>query len=167
MKYALAVALLFSFFPDSNKPSDSYLIRVNFDKAELHVYDEHNKEIGAFPVALPKVTPPLPQTGLVHAILHNPYWFPTKATRKAYYKKTGEELPASIKPGDPRNAMGKVKICITWKGRGADQAVRIHGTNLRNSIGKRVSRGCIRMRNEDVMRLAQLIKNKKTSVVFL
>lgn len=33
----------------------------------------------------------------------------------------------------------------------------IHGTNRPSSIGKRVSRGCIRMKNTDVLELAELI----------
>ncbi len=33
----------------------------------------------------------------------------------------------------------------------------IHGTNNPSSIGKRVSRGCIRMYNEDVKELARLL----------
>lgn len=33
----------------------------------------------------------------------------------------------------------------------------IHGTNRESSIGKRVSRGCIRMHNKDVLELAKLV----------
>ncbi|WP_026961488.1 L,D-transpeptidase [Alicyclobacillus herbarius] len=33
----------------------------------------------------------------------------------------------------------------------------IHGTNNPASIGKRVSKGCIRMHNEDVLKLARLV----------
>ncbi|MBU2109538.1 L,D-transpeptidase [Patescibacteria group bacterium] len=64
-------------------------------------------------------------------------------------------LPEKIKPGDPRNAMG------------IDPAIRIHGTNDKSSIGKRISRGCIRLRNEDILKLAEYIENKKIKVLFI
>lgn len=38
--------------------------------------------------------------------------------------------------------------CLPWDGIG------IHGTNDPDSIGKKASRGCIRMRNEDLLALA-------------
>ncbi|MDO5704363.1 MAG: L,D-transpeptidase, partial [Paracoccus sp. (in: a-proteobacteria)] len=36
---------------------------------------------------------------------------------------------------------------------GRDTAIRIHGTTEPNSIGRAVSNGCLRMRNEAVMSL--------------
>ena len=41
--------------------------------------------------------------------------------------------------------------CPPWRGIG------IHGTNEPDSVGKRSSRGCIRMRNEDLTELAELV----------
>jgi len=35
----------------------------------------------------------------------------------------------------------------------------IHGTNDPSSIGKAVSRGCVRMYNQDVLQLASIVPN--------
>ena len=40
---------------------------------------------------------------------------------------------------------------------GGDGQIGIHGTNDPSSIGKRVSSGCIRLRNEDIEKLAALL----------
>ena len=41
---------------------------------------------------------------------------------------------------------------------GADTLYRIHGTNDPRSIGKAVSSGCIRLLNEDIAELYELVK---------
>lgn len=46
----------------------------------------------------------------------------------------------------------KTKSGKSWKGIG------IHGTHDPSSIGKMVSEGCIRMRNEDIMELKEYVK---------
>lgn len=166
MKYIFVIALLFGLLISGVASGNTYLLKIDFARAKLHVFDGNRKEIAMFPVALPKETPHLPQRGLVKKVETNPYWAPTKATRAAYLEKNNTKLPKLVKSGDPRNAMGKVKIYIAWKGKNADQSIRIHGTNLPKLIGKRVSRGCIRMRNKDIKKLAKLIKNKKVSVEF-
>lgn len=166
MKHFFAVAILFCLgFPDLAH-SSPYVIQVDFKKAELHVFNEDGVKVANYLVALPKKTPQLPQKGSVLRIEKNPYWAPTKATRTAYINETGKELPSLIKSGDTRNAMGKVKIYIAWEGKRADQNVRIHGTNKPKSIGRRVSRGCIRMLNEDIEKLAKIVSGKKVSVIF-
>lgn len=142
-----------------------YLIRVDFREARLYLYDD-GREVGNFPVALPMVNPKLPIIGIVERVEENPYWAPTKATREYYFKKSGVELPKLIRPGDPRNAMGKRKIRIAFDDAHVNQTIRIHGTNQEESIGRRVSRGCIRMRNDDIKKLSEIIRGKKTVVVF-
>lgn len=166
MKYIFIIVLLFGLLVPDVASSNPYLVKVDFAKAKLHLFNESKEEIAVFSVALPKETPYLPQKGLVKKVEKNPYWAPTKATRVAYLEKNGQELPKLVKSGDPRNAMGKVKIYIVWKGKNADQSIRIHGTKILKSIGKRVSRGCIRMRNKDIKKLAKFIKNKKVFVEF-
>jgi len=56
-------------------------------------------------------------------------------------------LPLFIPGGSPRNPMGAAALGLT-RGNYA-----IHGTNDPGSIGRFVSHGCIRMRNEDVLDL--------------
>jgi lipoprotein-anchoring transpeptidase ErfK/SrfK len=54
-------------------------------------------------------------------------------------------------PGGPGNPLGARAIYLYENGR--DTTVRIHGTIEPESIGRSVSNGCIRMRNEDVIDL--------------
>lgn len=161
------VALIFLFLViPSIAYGNQYLIQVDFRSAELKVLNDEGVIVALYPVALPKKIPKLPQKGQVLRVERNPYWAPTKLTRIAYFRKTGTELPPLVRSGDRRNAMGKVKIYIKWEGKNIDKNVRIHGTNEPRSIGRRVSRGCIRMRNEDIENLARIIDGKKTAVLF-
>ena len=61
-------------------------------------------------------------------------------------RKKGRELPAFM-PGGVNNPLGARALYL------GSSIYRIHGTNQAWSIGKAVSSGCIRMRNEDVMDL--------------
>ncbi len=166
MKNLLSVVILSLVFFSSARAESEYLIRVDFGTVKLYLSDEWGVVVGIFPVALPKVTPKLPIWGRVEKVVQNPYWAPTKATREAYFKKFGEELPALLKPDDPKNAMGKGKLHIVFNDRSVNETIRIHGTNDEKSIGQRVSRGCIRMLNKDIEVLSEIIRNKKVLVVF-
>ncbi|MCL6572242.1 MAG: L,D-transpeptidase, partial [Bacillus sp. (in: Bacteria)] len=55
-----------------------------------------------------------------------------------------------INPGGPYGVMW---LSLSKQGYG------IHGTNDPSSIGKAVSKGCVRMYNRDVLQLAQLVPN--------
>ena len=55
-------------------------------------------------------------------------------------------------PGGPQNPLG-ARALYLYNDRGEDTAIRIHGTTEPNSIGRAVSNGCIRMRNEAVIAL--------------
>ena len=72
----------------------------------------------------------------------NPRWTPTASMRKE-----NPELPAFVPGGDARNPLGVRALYL-----GAT-LYRIHGTDAPWLIGKSVSRGCIRMFNEDVVDL--------------
>lgn len=74
-----------------------------------------------------------------------PDWRPP-AEMIAREKKKGRTLPAHME-GGPRNPLGARALYI------GSTLYRIHGTNAPWTIGKAVSSGCIRMRNQDVMDL--------------
>jgi L,D-transpeptidase ErfK/SrfK len=63
----------------------------------------------------------------------------------------GAGLPAVV-PGGPGNPMGTRALYITAPG-----LIRIHGTSSPESIGRYASHGCIRMHNEDVEALYELV----------
>ncbi len=139
-------------------------IVVDFDDFRLLLLDEDGRELQSFPVVLPRKTPQLPVEGVVQAVIVNPWWYPTQGTRKAYFQKYGVELPERIPPGNPQNAMGAIKVVVLFTTEGANPTIRIHGTNAPEYIEQRVrvSRGCIRMYNEDALALASAIEGHKT-----
>ncbi|HNX91208.1 MAG TPA: L,D-transpeptidase family protein [Candidatus Omnitrophota bacterium] len=57
----------------------------------------------------------------------------------------------TIMPDDPRYELGKRWMAISCQGYG------IHGTNDENSIGGQVTAGCVRMHNNDVIELYDLV----------
>jgi lipoprotein-anchoring transpeptidase ErfK/SrfK len=65
-------------------------------------------------------------------------------------RKKGRELP-SFMAGGVKNPLGARALYL------GSSIYRIHGTNQAWSIGKAVSSGCIRMRNEDVMDLYERV----------
>jgi len=74
-----------------------------------------------------------------------PSWTPPKEMI-ARERKKGRILP-NYMPGGPKNPMGARALYL------GSSIYRIHGTTQNWSIGKAVSSGCIRMRNQDVMDL--------------
>ena len=75
-----------------------------------------------------------------------PGWTPPAAMRKRQ-----PHLPAHMK-GGPNNPLGARAMYI------GSTLYRIHGSNEPWTIGQAVSSGCIRMANEDVMHLYDMVK---------
>lgn len=164
----IIMALLFMPAPASPEEDTKYLIKVSFSKIRLFLFDKDGNEIAVFPVALPRISPKkFPVEGGVNNIVEKPSWWPSEGTRQEYLRKYKKELARFIKYGDPDNAMGEVKIIIVFQTKGVSPIIRIHGTNKEEFIGQRVSRGCIRMRNEDGLYLAGVIKGRPTKVLFV
>lgn len=165
----LAVALFYiNFIPMAGvyakEESDfQYLIQIRLSEKEL-ILKKEGIEICRLTIAVPAGNYyNLPLSGEITKIIRNPYWGPTENTRKSYFKKTGKKLPEVVRPDDRRNAMGKAKFIIKFKN--SANPIRIHGTNDSDSIGKRTTRGCIRLRNKDVLKIADIIKKSKTRVI--
>ena len=79
-----------------------------------------------------------------------PSWRPTQDMIKrnpTAYKKYEDGMP-----GGPTNPLG-ARALYLYNANGQDTAIRIHGTTEPGSIGRAVSNGCLRMRNEAVMSL--------------
>lgn len=72
----------------------------------------------------------------------NPRWTPTASMRRE-----NPALPAYVPGGDPRNPLGVRALYL------GNTLYRIHGTDAPWLIGRSVSRGCIRMYNDDVIDL--------------
>lgn len=166
LKTLILLGLLLLILPISGL-GEEYLIRVKFSEVRLFLINDRDETIAIFPISLPTFNFKVRQVeGEVKRIERNPYWYPTVGTRAAYFKKYNEELPVVIEPDDPRNAMGLAKIIIEFKTPDIHPLVRIHGTNDDDSISQRISRGCIRMFNEDILTLIKIIDGKQTRVLF-
>jgi murein L,D-transpeptidase YcbB/YkuD len=72
----------------------------------------------------------------------NPSWTPPNSPWARGKRAMG--------PG-PDNPMGRVKLFFR------SPAYYVHGTEAEAEIGREASHGCVRMRNEDVIELAQLV----------
>lgn len=87
---------------------------------------------------------PLGQTRVVRK-QSRPTWRPTPEARVAK-----PYLPAVVPPG-PENPMGEHALYLGWP------TYAIHGTNRPYAVGRRVSRGCIRLYPEGVARLYEKV----------
>lgn len=79
-----------------------------------------------------------------------PDWRPPEEMR-ARERAKGRELPV-VMAGGPENPLGARALYL------GSTLYRIHGTNRPDTIGKAMSSGCIRMRNEDVTDLYERVK---------
>ncbi len=163
---ALVLFLSISVWAGNVLAQDNFkTIRIDFKKMILSFESDNDGTVLKFPVALPRKNPPLPAKGFVKKVEVGAMWYPTQKTREYYLRTKKTELPKAIPPGHPLNAMGKGKITVVFEGQGIDPAVRIHETNDSHSIGMRVTRGCIRLKNEDFLKLAKFIEKEKVIVI--
>jgi len=123
-------------------PTDSNAMRIEVDltKRQLTVY-KGNQVAETHPVAVGSKEWPT-QTGewTIKQVIYNPEWIPPD--------ETWAEEKDPRKPGDPKNPLGMAQLVY-------DPPRTIHGTDAPSSIGKAVSHGSIRMRNEDIVKLGQ------------
>jgi len=87
---------------------------------------------------------PLGETKVVRK-KEGPTWYPGTTARVDY-----ADLGPVVPPG-PDNPLGTHAIYLGWP------AILIHGTNEPYGIGRRVSRGCIRLYPEDIVQLYPLV----------
>jgi lipoprotein-anchoring transpeptidase ErfK/SrfK len=97
---------------------------------------ENGAVLRVFPVAVGATPSPSP-TGAFEIV--------SRLSEPTYYH-AGVVIP----PGDD-NPLGPRWVGLSMKGYG------IHGTNVPNSIGKAVSRGCIRLRNRDIVQFFAMV----------
>ena len=116
--------------------------------AELRLYyfpgDDQPVYTTAIGVGREGFTTPLGSTQIVRKQA-KPTWYPTETTRI-----DRPELPAAVPPG-PDNPLGLFALYLGWP------TFLIHGTNKPPGVGRRVSRGCIRMYPESVEYLFGLV----------
>jgi lipoprotein-anchoring transpeptidase ErfK/SrfK len=168
MKFSKVLIVLFLFILSLPLFCEDYLIRVDFSERKLFLVGDSGLIIATYPVAVPGFVPNyLPAYGIVTGIEKNPHWYPTERTRKHYLEAYGIELPKIVNPDDPLNAMGIAQIVIRFDDTmDVNPLIRIHGTNDEDSVGKRVTSGCIRLHNKDILELIGLIEGRQIRVIF-
>lgn len=116
-------------------------IIVSIGDARLYKILPGGKAI-SYPIAIPSGDAFWSGVELVSRKAVNPRWTPTASMRKE-----NPALPPFVPGGHPRNPLGVRALYL------GSTLYRIHGTDAPQLIGKSVSRGCIRMYNEDVVDL--------------
>jgi murein L,D-transpeptidase YcbB/YkuD len=118
-------------------------LEVDLEERQLRAFVD-GEEVETFPVAIGKDSYPTPQGEFkIQKVIWNPSWRPPDS--KWARGKTAKP------PGHPDNPMKRVKMFFK------EPDYYIHGTAAEESLGKAESHGCIRMSEEDVTRLAQLV----------
>lgn len=108
--------------------------------AELRLYlFKSDGEVWSFPIGVGRegFSTPLGQSKVVRK-KEAPTWYPTAAKRAE-----DPEVPAVVPPG-PDNPMGEFALYLGWP------TYAVHGTNQPWAVGRRVTRGCIRLYPEDI-----------------
>ena len=118
-------------------------LEVNLAERELYVY-RNDERVGTHPVAVGSEEWPTP-TGewTIGQVIWNPRWIPPT------YESWAEDEDV-VEPGDPENPLGRAQLVYRAPN-------SIHGTTERESLGKAVSHGSIRVSNEVAMELARQV----------
>jgi hypothetical protein len=96
----------------------------------------------AYPIAIPRDQSRWAGVTSVSSKRENPSWTPTPTMRAE-----NPRLPMWVPGGHPMNPLGVRALYL------GSSAYRIHGTDAPWTIGSAVSKGCIRMYNQDVLDL--------------
>jgi lipoprotein-anchoring transpeptidase ErfK/SrfK len=96
----------------------------------------------SYPIAIPREQSRWQGNTVVSNKRENPDWRPTPEMLRENPK-----LPSWVPGGHPMNPLGVRALYL------GSSTYRIHGTDAPWTIGQNVSKGCIRMFNEDVMHL--------------
>lgn len=116
-------------------------IIVSFGDRKL--YHIHRRgEAVSYPIAVPRAQSRWSGRTHVSQKRVNPSWTPTPSMRRENPK-----LPVHVPGGHPLNPLGVRALYL------GSSLYRIHGTDAPWTIGTAVSKGCIRMYNEDVIHL--------------
>lgn len=114
---------------------------VSFGDRKLYWVHQRGAAI-SYPIAVPREQSRWQGMTSVSSKQVNPSWTPTSSMRRENPK-----LPHYLPGGHPMNPLGVRALYL------GSSLYRIHGTDAPWTIGQAVSKGCIRMYNEDVLDL--------------
>jgi lipoprotein-anchoring transpeptidase ErfK/SrfK len=119
---------------------------VSFGDRRLYYVTRPGEAI-AYPIAIPREQSRWEGVMPISDKRVNPAWTPTPTMMKENPK-----LPPWVPGGHPMNPLGVRALYL------GSSAYRIHGTDAPWTIGQPVSKGCIRMYNQDVIDLYERVR---------
>lgn len=120
-------------------------IIVSFGDRRLYHITKEGQAM-SYPIAIPREQSRWQGATSVSLKRENPDWRPT-----AEMMRENPKLPSWVPGGHPMNPLGVRALYL------GSSTYRIHGTDAPWTIGQNVSKGCIRMFNEDVIHLYPLV----------
>jgi lipoprotein-anchoring transpeptidase ErfK/SrfK len=135
MRWWVFLGVLVPFLSSSAAPAHEVVAHLS--ERQVYVYDHAHKLVAKFPIATarPGKSTPLGQFR-VETKLEWPPWYPPEG---------------GYVPGGPGNPLGE-----RWIGFGGTYG--FHGTTNQACIGQAVTRGCLRLRTQDILRLYELVE---------
>lgn len=128
-------------------------IVVNLAELRLYYYPPGENIVQVFPLGIGQLGLETPvSTTRVSQKIPNPTWTPTPGIR-ARSLAQGIKLPAVV-PAGPNNPLGRYALRL---GIGNGEYL-IHGTSAPDSVGLRVSSGCMRMNAPDIKALFEQVR---------
>lgn len=112
---------------------------VSFGDRRLYLVTQPGQAL-SYPIAVPRDQSRWQGTTFVSQKRVNPSWTPTPEMRRE-----NPRLPSWVPGGHPMNPLGNRALYL------GSSMYRIHGTDAPWTIGQAVSKGCVRMYNEDVL----------------
>ncbi|SFI34378.1 L,D-transpeptidase ErfK/SrfK [Pseudomonas guineae] len=123
---------------------------INLAEYRLYYYPKGGNVVHTYPLGIGREGWSSPVADArITAKTPNPGWTPPKSIL-AEHAAAGDPLPAYVPPG-PDNPLGPYKLGLSVPG------YLIHGSNKKFGIGMRVSHGCFRMLNHNVLKLASMV----------
>ena len=129
---------------------NEHWIRIDKEKLKLYLHQGTDKIVKTYPVAIGKGTgEKKTRTDLITPEGTFKIWRVIQdATQLVYDPKWFDE------PGEPQKGAYGAKLISFYN----PWQIAIHGTNAPGSIGKKVTHGCIRLRNRDITQLVTYVK---------
>ena len=129
-------------------------IVVNLAELRLYYFPPGVNQVQVYPLGIGQQGLETPEmTTRIGQKIPNPTWTPTAGIRARSLEK-GIKLPPVV-PAGPNNSLGRYALRLAY----GNGEYLIHGTSAPDSVGLRVSSGCMRMNAADIQSLFNQVKS--------
>lgn len=127
---------------------------VNLAELRLYYFPPGVNQVQVYPLGIGQQGLETPEmTTRIGQKIPNPTWTPTAGIRARSLEK-GIKLPPVV-PAGPNNPLGRYALRLAY----GNGEYLIHGTSAPDSVGLRVSSGCMRMNAADIQSLFNQVKS--------